>query len=67
MTAEPAADAALSIPDQQVIDIMDNFPIPAPAFDGQSRTVAAGNAFEWLKQGWAMFVALRPVAGDQRK
>jgi len=35
---------------------MEPFPISAPAFDGDSRTVAAGNAFEWLKQGWAMFV-----------
>jgi len=34
---------------------MDNFPISAPAFNGNSRVVAAGNAFEWLKQGWAMF------------
>ena len=33
------------------------FPIPAPAFNGKSRVVAAGNAFEWLKQGWAIFVA----------
>ena len=36
---------------------MPSFPIPAPAFDGKSRAVAAGNAFEWLKQGWALFVA----------
>ena len=36
---------------------MENFPIPAPAFNGNSRVVAAGNAFEWLKQGWSMFVA----------
>jgi len=35
---------------------MSDFPIPAPAFDGKSRTVAAGNAFEWLSQGWALFV-----------
>ena len=36
---------------------MEPFPIPAPAFNGNSRVVAAGNAFEWLKQGWALFVA----------
>lgn len=35
---------------------MEPFPISAPAFDGDSRTVPPGNAFEWLKQGWAMFV-----------
>jgi uncharacterized membrane protein len=35
---------------------MEPFPIPAPAFNGNSRIVAAGNAFEWLKQGWALFV-----------
>ena len=37
--------------------MMDSFPISAPAFNGKSRTVPAGNAFEWLRQGWAMFVA----------
>ena len=36
---------------------MEPFPIPAPAFNGNSRGVAAGNSFEWLKQGWALFVA----------
>ena len=36
---------------------METFPIPAPAFNGSSRVVAAGNAFEWLRQGWAIFVA----------
>ena len=35
---------------------MEPFPISAPAFDGDSRTVPPGNAFEWLKQGWAMFI-----------
>lgn len=35
---------------------MENFPLSAPAFNGSSRVVAAGNAFEWIKQGWAMFV-----------
>ena len=32
------------------------FPIPAPAFNGASRIVPPGNAFEWLRQGWALFV-----------
>jgi uncharacterized membrane protein len=35
---------------------MEPFPISAPEFNGDCRTVPAGNAFEWLKQGWAMFV-----------
>ena len=29
---------------------------PAP-FDGSSRVVDAGACFEWLRQGWAMFMA----------
>jgi uncharacterized membrane protein len=33
------------------------FPLPPPAFSGVSRKVAAGNAFEWLQQGWALFAA----------
>lgn len=36
---------------------MDQFPIPAPEFNGRSRAVDAGNALEWLRQGWALFVA----------
>ena len=35
---------------------MDNFPLQAPAFNGNSRVVAAGSAFDWLRQGWALFV-----------
>jgi uncharacterized membrane protein len=35
----------------------ESFPLPAPAFDGASRVVAAGNAFDWLRQGWAIFAA----------
>lgn len=35
---------------------METFPIQAPAFNGNSRTVPASNAFEWLKQGWALFI-----------
>ena len=35
---------------------MDEFPIPAPAFDGRSRAVPAENAIEWFKQGWALFL-----------
>lgn len=37
--------------------IIDSFPIPAPEFNGDCRTVPAGNALEWLKRGWAIFVA----------
>lgn len=33
------------------------FPLPAPPFDGSSRTVSAGDAFDWLRQGWATFAA----------
>jgi uncharacterized membrane protein len=36
---------------------MEQFPISAPGFNGDCRTVPAGNAFEWLKQGWAIFLA----------
>ncbi len=36
---------------------MDPFPIPAPAFDGRSRNVGAGAAFEWLRLGWGFFLA----------
>lgn len=35
---------------------MEPFPISAPAFSGDCRTVPPGSAFEWLKQGWAMFI-----------
>lgn len=35
---------------------MQTFPIPAPSFDGRSRSVAAANAFDWLKQGWTFFI-----------
>ena len=35
---------------------MEPFPIPAPAFDGSSRVVVAGSGFEWLRQGWAIFM-----------
>lgn len=36
---------------------MQPFPIPAPLFNGASRRVEAGNALNWLRQGWAIFVA----------
>lgn len=32
------------------------FPLAAPPYHGNSRAVAAGNAFDWLRQGWALFV-----------
>jgi uncharacterized membrane protein len=34
---------------------MQAFPLTAPAFNGNSRAIAAGNGFEWLQQGWAIF------------
>jgi uncharacterized membrane protein len=36
---------------------MEPFPIAPPAFAGDSRSVPAGNAFEWLRNGWAIFTA----------
>lgn len=36
---------------------IESFPIPAPAFKGNSRVVPPGNAFDWLRQGWALFAA----------
>jgi uncharacterized membrane protein len=36
---------------------MEPFPFSAPEFNGDCRTVPVGNAFEWLKQGWAIFMA----------
>ena len=36
---------------------VDQFPLQAPVFRGESRVVEAGNAFEWLRQGWALFVS----------
>ena len=36
---------------------MAHFPIPAPAFDGRSRAVDASAVFDWLKQGWGIFMA----------
>ena len=33
------------------------FPLAPAAFDGKSREVDAGACFEWLAQGWAMFIA----------
>lgn len=36
---------------------MQSFPIPAPQFNGACRRVEAGSALNWLKQGWAMFIA----------
>ena len=41
---------------------MESFPIPAPAFNGNSRVVPPGNAFDWLRQGWALFAAVWALA-----
>lgn len=35
---------------------METFPIPAPVFKGDSRRVEVGSAFNWLRQGWAIFI-----------
>lgn len=35
---------------------MEPFPLAAPPFDGASRVVDAGYAFDWLRQGWAIFL-----------
>lgn len=37
-------------------DFLPPFPLAAPPYLGNSRAVAAGNAFDWLKQGWGLFV-----------
>lgn len=37
--------------------LMETFPIPAPVFNGASHRVAVGNAIDWLKQGWTIFIA----------
>jgi hypothetical protein len=39
--------------------VMEHFPIPAPAFNGGSRSVEPGcilKYFNWLRQGWAIFI-----------
>ena len=35
---------------------MTRFPIPAPPFDGRSRTVEASAPFEWIQLGWSIFM-----------
>jgi uncharacterized membrane protein len=35
---------------------MSPFPIPAPAFDGRSRTVGADAVFAWLRLAWNLFM-----------
>lgn len=32
------------------------FPLPAASFDGESREVDPGACFDWLRQGWVMFI-----------
>jgi len=34
-----------------------SFPIPPRPFDGSCRKVDAGAGFDWLRQGWALFIA----------
>lgn len=33
------------------------FPLPAVPFEARSRTVGFGSAFDWYRQGWAIFAA----------
>lgn len=35
---------------------MTRFPIPAPAYDGRSRSVEIGAVFAWLRFGWSAFL-----------
>jgi hypothetical protein len=35
---------------------MENFPIPAPGFNGASRRTEVDNVFNWFRQGWAIFI-----------
>ena len=35
---------------------MESFPIEPPAFNGNCRLVESGNTFEWIRQGWALFM-----------
>ena len=35
---------------------MDAFPLQAPQFSGTTRKVPVLNAFEWIRQGWAIFL-----------
>lgn len=39
------------------MDESPQFPVAPRAFDGGSRTVDAGACFDWLRQGWALFIA----------
>lgn len=36
---------------------MKSFPIPAPAFDGNSRALGVNSVFTWLRFGWNLFLA----------
>ncbi|EXI67687.1 MAG TPA: BPSS1780 family membrane protein [Candidatus Accumulibacter phosphatis] len=39
---------------------MEQFPIPAPQYDGASRRLEPGSVFNWFRQGWAIF-AVNPA------
>ena len=36
---------------------MEQLPVPAPKFTGESRVVDANRIFAWLQRGWLLFVA----------
>ena len=38
------------------MESQDAFPLPAARFSGDSRQVDPGACFDWLRQGWAMFI-----------
>lgn len=47
-----------ALPDSiRPMDNSQQFPVPPRAFDGTSRVVDPGACFDWLRQGWALFVA----------
>lgn len=39
------------------MDTPPSFPLAAPPFSGESRVVPSARAFDWLRYGWALFVA----------
>ncbi len=40
-----------------IMDTTPSFPLEAPPFSGDSRVVPSARAFDWLRYGWALFVA----------
>jgi hypothetical protein len=42
---------------------MENFPIPAPGFNGASRRTEVDNVLNWFRQGWAICSSSIPAPG----